>query len=99
MKNNGLAALLVVSIILTSSLFQSTMAAVQPPASSPNNSEFCQKKCEVRCSKAGAHKRCMQECKICCSKCNCVPSGTYGNKSECPCYANLLNSKGTSKCP
>ncbi|KAI4316645.1 hypothetical protein L6164_024605 [Bauhinia variegata] len=26
---------------------------------------------------------CFEYCGICCGKCNCVPSGTYGNKDEC----------------
>ncbi|GMN34986.1 hypothetical protein TIFTF001_005020 [Ficus carica] len=43
--------------------------------------------------------RCLKYCNICCDKCHCVPSGTYGNKDECPCYRDLKNSKGTSKCP
>ncbi|KAK3019984.1 hypothetical protein RJ639_003332, partial [Escallonia herrerae] len=37
--------------------------------------------------------------KICCNKCGCVPSGTYGNKSECGWNKDMLNSKGKSKCP
>ncbi|KMT09785.1 hypothetical protein BVRB_6g127650 [Beta vulgaris subsp. vulgaris] len=41
----------------------------------------------------------MKFCLLCCEKCNCVPSGTYGNKHECPCYRDMRNSKGTSKCP
>ncbi|KAK1291412.1 Snakin-1 [Acorus calamus] len=36
---------------------------------------------------------------VCHSKCKCVPSGTYGNKDECPCYRDRVNSKGQSKCP
>ncbi|KAK7842369.1 gibberellin-regulated protein 10 [Quercus suber] len=43
--------------------------------------------------------RCLKYCGICCEKCHCVPSGTYGNKDECPCYRDLKNSKGKSKCP
>ncbi|KAL4367849.1 hypothetical protein GQ457_05G013610 [Hibiscus cannabinus] len=34
-----------------------------------------------------------------CQECKCVPSGTFGNKSECPCYRDKLNSKGHPKCP
>ncbi|KGN62465.1 peamaclein [Cucumis sativus] len=60
---------------------------------------FCGWKCRRRCSKAGVRDRCMKYCGICCEKCGCVPSGTYGNKHECPCYGNLKNSKGNSKCP
>ncbi|KAK3015243.1 hypothetical protein RJ639_007115 [Escallonia herrerae] len=49
----------------------------------------------MRCYKAGLKKRCLKYCGICCAACNCVPSGTYGNKSECPSYRDKLNSKGT----
>ncbi|KAI3933702.1 hypothetical protein MKW92_052568 [Papaver armeniacum] len=43
--------------------------------------------------------RCLKYCGICCQECNCVPSGTFGNKDECPCYIDKKNSKGESKCP
>ncbi|KAH0705695.1 hypothetical protein KY285_010236 [Solanum tuberosum] len=33
------------------------------------------------------------------SECHCVPSGTSGNKDECPCYRDKKNSKGGPKCP
>ncbi|KAF3503186.1 hypothetical protein F2Q69_00044229 [Brassica cretica] len=35
------------------------------------------------------------------SRCDdhCVPSGTYGNRDECPCYRDMKNSKGQPKCP
>lgn len=59
----------------------------------------CDSKCGERCSKAGIKDRCLKYCGICCRECNCVPSGTYGNKSECPCYRDKLNSKGKPKCP
>nr|DAD21382.1 TPA_asm: hypothetical protein HUJ06_022845 [Nelumbo nucifera] len=36
---------------------------------------------------------------ICCKDCKCVPSGTYGNKHECPCYRDKVNNKGKPKCP
>ncbi|XP_057809749.1 peamaclein isoform X1 [Salvia miltiorrhiza] len=62
-------------------------------------SSFCDSKCNVRCSKAGRRDRCLKYCGICCEKCNCVPSGTYGNKDECPCYRDMKNSKGNPKCP
>ncbi|KAJ4836230.1 Snakin-1 [Turnera subulata] len=62
-------------------------------------SDFCGSKCAVRCSKAGVKDRCLKYCGICCEKCNCVPSGTYGNKHECPCYRDMKNSKGKPKCP
>ncbi|XP_062100116.1 peamaclein-like [Humulus lupulus] len=49
-------------------------------------------KCKVRCSKARVEDRCLKYYDICCAKCHCVPSGTYGNKDECPCYRDLKNS-------
>lgn len=60
---------------------------------------FCDSKCGVRCANAGVYDRCVKYCGICCQECKCVPSGTYGNKSECPCYRDKLNSKGKPKCP
>ncbi|XP_021759514.1 peamaclein-like [Chenopodium quinoa] len=62
-------------------------------------SEFCNSKCSVRCSKAGFNDRCLKYCGICCEDCHCVPSGTSGNKDECPCYRDKTNSKGKPKCP
>ncbi|KAK2967661.1 hypothetical protein RJ640_030532 [Escallonia rubra] len=81
--------LLIVAMVLSSSLLQPTMAGPT----------FCRSKCAKRCSNAGYLKRCLIYCRICCNKCGCVPSGTYGNKSECACYRDMLNSKGKSKCP
>ncbi|XP_022132053.1 peamaclein-like [Momordica charantia] len=60
---------------------------------------FCNWKCKERCAKAGVQDRCIKYCGICCEKCHCVPSGTYGNKHECPCYAQMKNSKRKPKCP
>ncbi|XP_004501536.1 peamaclein-like [Cicer arietinum] len=62
-------------------------------------STFCDTRCGERCSKASFQDRCLKYCGICCEKCNCVPSGTYGNKDECPCYRDMKNSKGQGKCP
>ncbi|KAG5540461.1 hypothetical protein RHGRI_020615 [Rhododendron griersonianum] len=88
------ATLLLISLLSNSSFLEITTAY-------PDSLEFvCVIKCNERCSKAGEHKRCMEYCKICCVDCDaCVPSGTSGNKLECPCYANKLNSKGGPKCP
>lgn len=61
--------------------------------------DFCDSKCKIRCSKAGRQDRCLKYCGICCKECQCVPSGTYGNKDECPCYRDKKNSKGQPKCP
>ncbi|XP_058186910.1 peamaclein-like [Rhododendron vialii] len=86
------ATLLIVSLLLTSSLLRTT--AAQADTSYP-----CNSKCQDRCALAGEKKRCLDYCGICCQICKCVPPGTSGNKSECPCYGGLRNSKDTSKCP
>ncbi|GMJ15330.1 hypothetical protein like AT2G39540 [Hibiscus trionum] len=80
---------LLVSLILSSSFFEASMAG----------SAFCNSKCGVRCSKAGVRDRCLKYCGICCEKCHCVPSGTFGHRDECPCYRDMKNSKGNPKCP
>ncbi|XP_057964055.1 peamaclein-like [Malania oleifera] len=90
-----LATMLLCSILLSSSFLEPTMAAAAEAVVSP----FCGKKCGDRCVNAGYKDRCLKYCGICCEKCKCVPSGTYGNKHECPCYRDLKNSKGNPKCP
>ncbi|KAK1267859.1 Snakin-1 [Acorus gramineus] len=60
---------------------------------------FCGIKCKGRCSKASVQDRCMKYCGICCNTCKCVPSGTYGNKDQCPCYRDMVTGKGKPKCP
>ncbi|GMN34458.1 hypothetical protein TIFTF001_004696 [Ficus carica] len=97
-----LVALLLVSsaLFLSSSFFQFTTAHPTDDDAPAIPSGSCDSKCEVRCGKAGVKDRCMKYCGICCKQCkSCVPSGTYGNKSECPCYRDMLNSKGKPKCP
>ncbi|XP_059643830.1 peamaclein-like [Cornus florida] len=84
-----LATLLIASLVLSFSLLQPTMA----------DPSFCDSKCGVRCGSARIPKRCLKYCNLCCQKCSCVPSGTYGNKLECPCYRDMLSSQGTPKCP
>ncbi|XP_057427147.1 peamaclein-like [Lotus japonicus] len=91
----GFAALLLVCLVLSSSVFEVSMAA----SGVVKESGFCGSKCAQRCSKAGMQDRCIRFCGICCGKCKCVPSGTYGNKHECPCYRDMKNSKGKPKCP
>ncbi|XP_073139779.1 peamaclein-like [Henckelia pumila] len=87
---------LLVSLLLSSSFLADAVLAPSPMPAAGS----CNAKCDTRCGKAGNYKNCFKNCCICCNKCNgCVPSGTYGNKSECPCYRDMLNSKGTSKCP
>ncbi|XP_010475933.1 PREDICTED: gibberellin-regulated protein 8-like [Camelina sativa] len=80
----------IISLLLTSSFFKISSA-----------DSLCDGKCKVRCSKNDREPdKCFKLCNICCHKCNnCVPSGTYGNKDECPCYRDMKNSKGGSKCP
>ncbi|KAE9446469.1 hypothetical protein C3L33_21645, partial [Rhododendron williamsianum] len=89
MKLGFATFLLLVALLLSSSFIETTVAG----------SSFCGSKCSVRCSKAGRKDRCLKYCGICCDKCHCVPSGTYGNKDECPCYRDMKNSKGKPKCP
>ncbi|KAM2886819.1 hypothetical protein COP2_013859 [Malus domestica] len=62
-------------------------------------SEDCPEACKYRCSTTSHKKPCMFFCKKCCAKCLCVPSGTYGNKEECPCYNNWKTKEGGPKCP
>ncbi|XP_011656217.1 protein RSI-1-like [Cucumis sativus] len=59
----------------------------------------CKPKCSYRCSATTHRKPCMFFCQKCCAKCLCVPSGTYGNKQECPCYNNWKTQQGGPKCP
>ncbi|KAI9182381.1 hypothetical protein LWI28_024768 [Acer negundo] len=78
-------------LLLSSSLLVPVMGTV--------DSGYCGNKCGERCKKAGVVDRCLKYCGICCEECKCVPSGTYGNKHECPCYRDKLNKKGKPKCP
>ncbi|XP_030522985.1 peamaclein-like [Rhodamnia argentea] len=84
-----LFALLLCSLLLTSIFMEPVLAK---PA-------FCESKCRARCAKAKVKARCAKYCNICCAECKCVPSGTYGNKHQCPCYRDKKNSKGKPKCP
>ncbi|XP_051204923.1 uncharacterized protein [Lolium perenne] len=62
----------------------------------------CPSACKARCAKNDRkNEMCNKDCNICCGKCNCVPSGTgQDTRYECPCYANLVDSKnGKPKCP
>ncbi|KAL7131629.1 hypothetical protein ABFS83_12G017000 [Erythranthe nasuta] len=95
------STLLLVSLLLmiAPSFFLVDAAEAEAAAPAVTPSSNCNAMCNKRCEKAGIFKRCFNYCCVCCSKCNCVPSGTYGNKSECPCYRDMVNSKGKSKCP
>ncbi|CAL0306425.1 unnamed protein product [Lupinus luteus] len=59
----------------------------------------CSGACDYRCSETHHKKPCLLYCNQCCQKCLCVPSGTYGNKQECPCYNDWKTQEGTPKCP
>ncbi|KAK4749426.1 hypothetical protein SAY87_026875 [Trapa incisa] len=91
------ATLLFVYLLLLAAAASLSTAHYLPLADTPPS--FCDSKCGARCSNAGMKDRCLRYCTICCNQCKCVPSGTYGNKSECPCYRDMKNSKGKSKCP
>ncbi|OVA00997.1 Gibberellin regulated protein [Macleaya cordata] len=93
MKIAVFEALLFVALLFSSSFIQITMA------DDPSASGFCDSKCKDRCAVAGVKDRCLKYCGICCRECNCVPSGTFGHKDECPCYRDKKNSKGKPKCP
>ncbi|KAH1230962.1 Snakin-1 [Glycine max] len=81
------ATLLLCSLLLSSSFLEPVIAYEDS------------NKCSDRCSSAGVKDRCLRYCGICCAECKCVPSGTYGNKHQCPCYRDKLNKKGKPKCP
>ncbi|KAL9257701.1 Gibberellin-regulated protein 7-like protein [Drosera capensis] len=94
------STLLLIALVCSSTCFTSTAlpdADAAAPGSVPNG--FCGPRCGERCAKAGVKDRCLKYCGICCQQCQCVPSGTFGNKSQCPCYMNKKNSKGEPKCP
>ncbi|XP_076889044.1 peamaclein-like [Bidens hawaiensis] len=92
-----------VSFLLIATLLFTTVDSATNASSAPSPSLVtfgCDAKCGKRCANAGYKERCLQYCGICCNKCQgCVPSTPYANKSECPCYRDLKNSKGTTKCP
>ncbi|KAL6514190.1 Snakin-1 [Orobanche hederae] len=90
MKALFLASLLLSAILLSNSFIQPTMS---------QSSDYCEKRCDSRCAVAGVKDRCLKYCGICCAKCKCVPSGTSGNKHQCPCYRDMRSSKGKPKCP
>ncbi|KAK9670306.1 hypothetical protein RND81_13G193000 [Saponaria officinalis] len=93
------ASVLVVTILLFIPFLHPAMALANGTESEVVSNSGCWSRCGGRCSKTEVKGRCMKYCSICCQKCNCVPSGTFGNKHECPCYRDWLNSKGKPKCP
>ncbi|KAG2303756.1 hypothetical protein Bca52824_032407 [Brassica carinata] len=61
--------------------------------------EQCPNACDFRCSATSHKEPCIFFCNYCCKKCLCVPSGTYGNRQECPCYDKIKTKEGGPKCP
>uniref|UniRef100_A0ACD5U863 Uncharacterized protein n=1 Tax=Avena sativa TaxID=4498 RepID=A0ACD5U863_AVESA len=61
----------------------------------------CTSACQTRCGRNWKNSMCNKLCNMCCGKCNCVAPGTgQDTRSQCPCYANMVNSKnGKPKCP
>ncbi|XP_043712263.1 gibberellin-regulated protein 9-like isoform X3 [Telopea speciosissima] len=59
----------------------------------------CHFACSRRCRKASRKNVCTRACGTCCMRCKCVPPGTYGNTSVCPCYASLTTHGHKLKCP
>ncbi|XP_058087902.1 gibberellin-regulated protein 9-like isoform X2 [Magnolia sinica] len=59
----------------------------------------CPYACARRCRKSSRKNVCTRACGTCCMRCKCVPPGTYGNKSVCPCYAKLKTHGHRPKCP
>ncbi|KAF3777510.1 Snakin-1 [Nymphaea thermarum] len=88
MRPSSVAIILLVLLCLASSL-QATLP----------DGNLCDMKCKIRCFKAAVKDRCIKYCGLCCAECKCVPSGTYGNKDECPCYRDKKSGSGKPKCP
>nr|UYE91513.1 snakin 2 [Mentha longifolia] len=88
MKSAFVACLVIMAI-----LWSNTLVSAQ------DYTGYCSDNCKARCARAGVADRCLKYCGICCAKCKCVPAGTYGNKHQCPCYRDMVNSKGKPKCP
>ncbi|KAL4590509.1 hypothetical protein LXL04_003440 [Taraxacum kok-saghyz] len=102
MNNLPFAFLLIVGLFfISSTVAVESITSAASPAPSPTISLLgCDGKCGIRCSKAGYQERYLKYCGIYCEKCKgCVPSSPNADKSECPCYRYMKNSKGKSKCP
>ncbi|KAG9136008.1 hypothetical protein Leryth_015877 [Lithospermum erythrorhizon] len=59
----------------------------------------CANACNKRCSNTQYKNACLEFCNKCCQGCQCVPPGTYGNKTCCDCYNNWKTQQGGPKCP
>ncbi|CAN0861400.1 Gibberellin-regulated protein 3 [Linum grandiflorum] len=66
---------------------------------SPAPQPDCGAACGERCKKTKRPNLCKRACGSCCATCGCVPPGTSGNHSLCPCYANLTTRNQLPKCP
>ena len=77
------------------------LVAASWPRACDAASGFCAGKCAVRCGRASARGPCIKYCGLCCEECNCVPTGTHGNRDECPCYRDMLTTgpRKRPKCP
>ncbi|KAL7156905.1 hypothetical protein ABFS83_02G040500 [Erythranthe nasuta] len=93
MKTLFLVCLLLFALLLSNTFIEATTDQ------SYDSVNYCASSCDLRCARAGVKDRCLKYCGICCDKCKCVPSGTYGNKHQCPCYRDMRSSKGKPKCP
>ncbi|KNA25943.1 hypothetical protein SOVF_001590 [Spinacia oleracea] len=104
MKKISLTTLVLVSIVITCAFIQIADAVSAPPTAPPTQPptgvpKTCAEKCAYRCSR-NPRNLCKTLCISCCAKCNqCVPSGPFADKSECPCYRDIKTKKGLSKCP
>ncbi|KAL2932838.1 Gibberellin-regulated protein 8 [Bienertia sinuspersici] len=103
MKKFSYATILMISLVLTSAIVEIADAMSTAPTSSPVQAPpgvpgFCVSKCGWRCSR-NPRNLCKKLCMTCCAKCKCVPSGPFADKSECPCYRDIMNNEGQSKCP
>ncbi|KAK9756064.1 hypothetical protein RND81_01G070800 [Saponaria officinalis] len=96
-KANFLVISMIICLVMLNIANAQYIAPSVSPAPSPAG--FCDTKCAYRCQKWGVHSKCMHFCKMCCDKCKCVPSGTFGNKDECPCYRDWYSKHGKPKCP
>ncbi|XP_010685206.2 peamaclein [Beta vulgaris subsp. vulgaris] len=104
MKKFSVPTLFLISIVLSCVFFEIADAAVSAPASPPIQAPpgvpaICVSKCAYRCSR-NPRNLCKKLCMSCCASCKgCVPSGPFGDKNQCPCYRDIKNNEGESKCP
>ncbi|XP_021757309.1 peamaclein-like [Chenopodium quinoa] len=95
--------LVIISLVITCAFIEIVDAVSASPTTSPTQAPpgvpgFCVDKCAYRCSR-NPRNLCKKLCMHCCKKCQCVPNGPFADKSQCPCYRDLKNDEGQSKCP